>query len=1515
MSETTANQHQNHVENDSSKTTHWSDSIAIIGMSARFPQSQNVQEYWKHLLAGDILISDLSESDIRNAGVDEQTSSNKSYVHRGSFIHGADMLDAGLFNLSRREAEIIDPQQRILLECAWEALEDAGYTGEREHVGVFAGVGMNTYLLQLIANPAVVASAGGYQLMLANDKDFCATRIAYKLNLNGPAVNVQSACSTSLAAVHLACVSLLSRECDIALAGGASVSFPQGTGYPYMPGMILSPDGFCRPFDVEAKGTVPGGGAGLVVLKRLSQALADGDNIVAIIRGSAWNNDGAAKVGFTAPSVDGQATVLREALSAAGISPRQVGYVEAHGTATELGDPIEVAALTTVFTEDRFDAASCVLGAVKSNMGHADAAAGVAGLIKAALATRSGEIPGTPTYSNANPTLHLEKGPFFVSSTLRNWPKSGERWAGVSSFGIGGTNVHVVLSEAPASVEEHTLFGPSIFPVSARTPTALQSMRDGLAAHLESKPALSTAAVASTLQQGRRELACRRAFVATDTTGLIDALRKPEKTKTEPAPALSRDIVYLFPGQGQQFFGMAPRLYESDAIFRRVIDEGAALLNDNNFGIACIDLICGRETPIQARLHETDVAQPLLFLVEYALATRWRSLGVEPSALVGHSLGELTAATVAGVFSFADGLQLAAERGRLMAQTPAGIMLAAVLPPDRLSEFLEHDVWIAAENGPKMTVVSGPIAAVEALENRLKQANVASVRLASKNAFHTPLMSDAAKAFRQKVESVSLHPPQIPLLSNVTGDWIDPVEVQSGQYWGRQILSRVRFTQNLAALADRPRLLLEVGPGEALIGIAKQQLPKSVMVSSLGTEKRRSSDDITFLGAVARTWESGATIKWQMLCPQVKSKRVSLPSYPFERERFYVDTDTSTSQEAVPKTVTSKMSPEKPVKRNDITDWFYAASWKSTPSALLSTRERRHEVGGWLVLLDNQGLGRAVANRLNSATAQCITVSTASTFKQEENNFFIDPADPDHYGMLWEAIDRSGLHPEGLLNFWAIQGMPVEAYDSMMLLLQAARVGHQRFRYIEIITDSLESIGGEPIHDPMRAQVIGLLRMLPAEYSGIDCRSVDVHLAAADFDQTALEIVEELRIPGKAMNVAYRHGIRWLRNLIESPLPTSSASPFRENGVYLITGGTGGIGYSIAQHLLQNYGASLILTGRSRLPLQDKWEDWLAQHGQADETSRRILRMKELAQSGGRIAYFDADVTSVEDMSRVIRSAEIDFGSISGVIHAAGVAGSGTIAIQTLAESLKIRMPKVSGSVALVEALGGRQLDFLLLCSSISAWMPGFAQGAYAAANTFEDYFAMYCRSTLNIPAIAIGFDAWQEVGMAADMELPVGLESVKEERLRTAMTTAEGIEVARRVLSMWRAPHILTSTVDLNISLVGPHDSPVTAPQVTASSAPGEGDNPQLHAILAIWKDLLAIDSIEPTDNFFELGGHSLMGTMLLARLRDQFGVTLTLRTLFDAPTPLSLAECLRSHQEPEASPTATEDREEFAF
>jgi acyl transferase domain-containing protein/acyl carrier protein len=1519
---------QNAPQDQSAQFTgRWSDGIAIIGMAARFPRSQNVQEFWEHLLAGEILITEYSKDELRDAGVDEALLAGSSYVRRGSAIEHADYLDAEFFGLSRREAEITDPQHRVFLECAWQALENSGYTGDGERVGVFAGVGMSSYLLQLLGNPAVMASVGGYQLMLGNDKDFIATRVAFKLNLRGPAISVQTGCSTSLVAVHLACQSILNGECEMALAGGVSIAFPQGAGYPYIPGMILSPDGYCRPFDAEAQGTVPGCGAGIVVLKRLSQALADEDSIYAVIRGSAWNNDGAGKIGFTAPAAEGQAAVIRQAHAAAGITADRIGYVEAHGTATELGDPIEVAALTAVFRESNVQPQSCVLGAVKANMGHADVAAGVAGLIKATLALQSGVIPPTPNFRRANPFLDLEEGPFLVSPSLTPWPRQDDRWAGVSSFGIGGTNVHVVLSSAPQRPDYPSASFPRVFPISARTPAALAKAGEQLAHRLASGPPLAAEDVAATLQFGRRAFSHRRAVVAHDCAELAAMLRKPSKHREITTEELSRDVIFLLPGQGQQFIGMAGTLYRTDTAFRSVIDHGAAILR-SDYDLRPEEWIAGEEsTPaLKAQLADTAVAQPVLFLLECALAARWRSLGVEPSALLGHSLGELAAASIAGVFSFEDGLRLAAERGLLMARTPAGAMSAVMLPPEKLLGYMEQDVWLAAENGPGVSVASGLVEAIEYLERRLTADRVAFVRLASKNAFHTPLMADAAKAFSEKVDWVARHAPTLPWLSNVTGTWIEANEAQSAQYWGNQILSRVRFTQNLSALANRRKFLLEVGPGDALIGVARRQLPASIMAPSLGPESRRDSDKVVFLQAAARAWECGVPISWQALEPGHRKRRVALPTYPFERQRYWIDPPASVEEksiERVPARVRSSVSSVASVsfdtasnaKRADISSWFYAPSWQSTPPPSSALPHGGDPVDCWLVLRDSSGLGEALIKRLAQKQTTIIEVQAADEFTQSEKRFTVNPAQPGDYEKLWRGIAHLGLRPMGLLNLWTMRDSNLPAYECLLLLLQAARTQRQRFRQIDIVTDRLQSVFGEAIEKVERAGIFGLLHAIPLEYGGVHCRAIDVQLSADNVHQIAQQVLEEVQATGSNLTIAYRGESRWEQSWIPAPLREPASSPFTHRGVYLITGGIGGIGYSLARHLLQQYQARIVLSGRTALPPRSEWAAWIDEHASGEPVSRRILRMQQLERLGGEVRYVAADVTSFDEMANVFAGARKDFGRINGVLHAAGIPGGAMIASQDLAEALNTRRPKVQGSIVLAELSQGEPLDFFALCSSVSAVIPVVSQSAYAAANIFQNYFAKYCRDSYKLPAVAIGFDAWQEVGMAAEMVLPTGFEQLKKERMETAMTPEEGIEVIRRVLSGWRGAQILGTTVRLD-SLLAQASSQISIGERETPRLPSAaGSDEELAVVLEIWKDVLAADDIVPTDNFFELGGHSLMGTMIATRIRDRLGVELTLRALFNSPTPQALADLIRTSRVPAAIPETVGAREEFEF
>lgn len=1513
-------------------TARWPEGIAIVGMGARFPGAPSVDAFWEHLTAGTSLLSQATDEELGNAGVDPESAQALHFVRSGTRLEDAENFDAKFFGLTRREAEIMDPQQRIFLECAYEAMEHAGLTGDGARVGLFAGCGMNTYLMQLLGNPELMASAGGYQLMLGNDKDFLASRVAYKLNLRGPAVVIQTACSTSLAAVHLACQSLLSGECDSALAGGVSVMFPQVAGYDYIPGMILSPDGLCRPFDERAQGTVPGKGAGVVVLKRLSDATAAGDRIYAVIAGSAWNNDGSAKVGYTAPSVEGQARVIRAAQAAAGIHPDRVGYVEAHGTGTELGDPIEVAALVDVFGARSAGAAPCLLGSVKANMGHADVAAGVASLIKATLAVHHGVIPPTPHFNRANPALGIEESRFRVSASSARWPEGEtDRWAGVSSFGIGGTNVHLCLHSAPAGKAEFEAGaiggGPWIFPVSAKTPTALDARLRQLTEFVEAPSHLSLSSAAFTLQSGRRPYIHRRAVVAETSEELARMLRKPRGAGQRDSHTEHGKVAFLFPGQGLQYAGIAASLYSVDISFRAEVDKGLALL-PSEIAQEIQRVICShRAEAEELSAVPTDTAQPLLFLVEYTLAMRWIDIGVQPSLLLGHSLGELTAAAVAEVFSFEDGLKLAAARGRLMQQMAEGAMLAVSLPVEEASRYLSGDVWVAAENSPKLTIVSGTPSAVQKLQHRLSAAKVATVRLHTDRAFHSPHMAEASARFHAVVASVERRAPSIPWLSNVSGTWITPQEAISPEYWAEQMTSRIRFAENAALLANHGYFLLEVGPGDALASLVRHYDRSLASASSLGAANRPGDDLRSFVEAAARVWESGSSLRWERLPGRRgdRPRKIALPTYPFERERYWVERTHSIG-------TAGSQSPDVnvqrgPAKRNDVGSWFYLPTWQRTPAATQVLPSGSEAVTTWLILedtrledtrSDERSFGKLVRERLEQKGKSALLLPASRASRDDLESFW-----KEHNN---DAISGAKI---GLICCWTLRGVEIEVYAKLLLLLQTAQIGRVRFAQAEFLLDELMEVSGESVEDSQRAVAEGLVRILPAEFAGLPVRIIDPgplsfasHLGQATAAALDAVLSEVATVPVPGLIVAYRGHTRWQQVWQPIQLGSQAASKLRTGGTYVITGGIGGIGYLLARHLLGKYNAKVALMGRTVLPMREHWEDWLSEHGPSNPVSQRIQRAKELAHLGGEVLLLSADVADRAAMEKSWAAIEQRFGAVHGVIHAAGLHVGARIAAQRLEAMQEVLRPKVDGSQVLANLLAGRELDFLLFCSSIDAVVPLAGASAYAAANAFQDRYAIWCRQHLGVPAISVNFDAWQEVGMAAEMAASAEFEPAKAARLRLAMTPVEGIDVVERALA-WGEPRVLVSTVDFLSMLRRAIDHLESRPP---SAARGESDlnSPdaingadtlETRAVIDIWKELLGTERIDAADNFFELGGHSLLGTMVLARIREQFGAELSIRVIFEAPTPQALGERIRQSRpaEPGVEVAVSGEREEF--
>ena len=894
--------------------------IAIIGMAGRFPGADDVASFWQNLRAGVESISILTDEELAAAGLDLAVTRQPNYVRAAPVLADIELFDAAFFGYTPREAEIMDPQQRFFLECAWRALESAGYDPDRYRgaIGVYAGVSMSSYLINLYSNRALLRAASTFQITIGNDKDHLPTRVSYKLNLRGPSVTVQTTCSTSLVAVHLACQSLLSGECDMALAGGVSIKVPQKAGYLYQPDNINSPDGHCRPFDAKAQGTIRGSGVGVVVLKRLAEARADGDHVAAVVKGSALNNDGALKVGYTAPSVEGQAQVIAEALSIAGVEADSIGYVEAHGTATAIGDPIEVAALTKAFRATTRQKNFCALGSVKSNIGHLDAAAGVAGLIKTVLALQHKQLPPSLHFEQPNPKIDFASSPFYVNATLSEWAAAGTpRRAGVSSFGIGGTNAHAVLEEAPAPPAADASRPWQLLLLSAKTGAALDAATANLAAYLRQHPEAELADVAYTLQVGRRAFNHRRMLVCRD---LADALAALETTDAQPvltavqqtgAPA----IVFMFPGQGAQTVNMGLALYGQEATFRAEVDRCAEGLHAH-LGLDLRTVLYPQAAPsddTRRQLNQTWLTQPALFVVEYALARLWMSWGVRPAALVGHSIGEYVAACLAGVLSLEDALALVAARGRLMQQLPAGAMLAVQLGETELAARLGPQLSLAAVNAPGLCVASGPEAAIADLEQRLSAEGVAARRLQTSHAFHSAMMEPMLATFTAQVQRLRLSPPQIPYVSNVTGDWITPAEATDAHYWAKHLRQTVRFAAGLAELRKEANcVLLEVGPGQTLSTLAKRQAQQAgapAVVASLPRRQAGQADAEDLLRALGQLWLRGTAVDWAGFYAAERRRRVPLPTYPFERQRYWIGPEPFGAEQSPPKDAAPATTP------------------------------------------------------------------------------------------------------------------------------------------------------------------------------------------------------------------------------------------------------------------------------------------------------------------------------------------------------------------------------------------------------------------------------------------------------------------------------------------------------------------------------------------------------------------------------------------------------------------------------
>jgi acyl transferase domain-containing protein/acyl carrier protein len=1156
--------------------------IAVIGLSCRFPGAQNYHEYWQNLISGTETIRHFSDEELLTAGIEPDLLTHPDYVKAQGVLEDIKGFDAEFFGISPTEAEIIDPQHRLFLEQSWAALEDAGYDPDKfdGRIGVYGGSGLNSYLLRaMMENPQAVMDKGPYLVLAASDKDYMCTRVSYKMNLKGTSLSVSTACSTSLVAVDLACQSLLSYQNDMVLAGGVTLQVPHISGYLYEEGGTQSKDGHCRAFDANSNGLVGGSGVGLIVLKRLDDAIRNQDRILAVIKGSATNNDGALKAGYTSPSVEGQAEVIAEAQANADVHPETIQYIDAHGTATRLGDPIEVKALSKAFRTKTDKTEFCKIGSVKTNIGHLDSAAGIAGLIKTVLSLHHRQIPPSLHFERPNPEIDFENSPFIVNTALCDWIKQGDtpRRAGVSSFGIGGTNAHVIVEEAPIKKRaQKTTKHSFLLPLSAKNENALNQACDNLANYLKNNPDTNLNDVAFTLQQGRKTFDYRKGIVCHDIPSAVDGLQKTLNHRAQAAGPIQ--TVFMFPGQGSQYLEMGKGLYNDFPVFRHALDDCADILLPKTLW-DIRDFINGNAT---ADIKRTDIAQPLLFSIEYALAQLLKSFAITPNKMIGHSLGEYVCATLAGVFTLNDALELVAVRGQLMQKMEPGDMLAVALSPDEIIDDLGDKLALAAHNAPDRCVISGPAAEIATYAQELTARGVENTSLQTSHAFHSAAMEPMLDEFAKTISRLERHVPTLPFIANLTGQLITDEQAQSVDYWVDHLRHTVQFANGLQTLhAQDPALFIEVGPGTALSHFAKLTLHTSPL-STLRHIHDDKSDTHVFLEALATCWAMGCPVDWSnQIAPN--AQRIGLPTYPFQHKPYWI---APTNQ--------NQKSPHSPHVKN----WFYIPSWKrAVPLCTTSSND-----GLNLVFMDHTGIGAQIAQQ--SENTICIYAGT-NYRKLSARSYEIRPAEKNDYVALLNDLEYL---PDTIIHGWSLdinadqslEYMLDHGFYSLIYLIQALGLRTDELN-LHILCKNLNDVNGQEPLCAEQALILGPLRVIPVEHPHIQCKAIDL------CDDTSIsQIMAEINQPrpqyANGQIIALRGPHRWLSCFEQTLIDHNDTTHLRDGGTYLIAGGLNGIGLELARYLVQTHHANLALCGTTHIPDRADWDDYLQKQHTTSET-------------------------------------------------------------------------------------------------------------------------------------------------------------------------------------------------------------------------------------------------------------------------------------------------------------------------
>ncbi|WP_260856592.1 type I polyketide synthase [Bacillus pumilus] len=1489
--------------------------IAIVGMAGRFPGASSLEDFWQRLVNGEEMIHFFTEEELKKAGLDASVYQHPNFIGAKGRLQEIEGFDADFFNYSAREAELMDPQFRLLHECAWEALEDAGCDPDRMagKIGVYTGTSPNHEWLTRFAHQ--MEATEQFSAMLLNDREFFSTQLSYKLNLHGPSVTMQTACSTSLVNIGMACQALLNEECDAALAGGVTVSSPENIGYIYQDGMIQSKDGHCRPFDQEASGTIFGDGAGIVLLKRYEDAVRDGNPIHAVIKGVGVNNDGSRKAGFTAPSVEGQAEVLKETYEKSGIDPASIGYVEAHGTGTKMGDPIEVSALSQVFKGT--DPLTIPIGSVKSNVGHLNSAAGIAGLFKAILALQHKTIPPTIHYESPNQEIPFKDTPFFVNQKALYWKEADSpRRAGVSSFGIGGTNAHMIIEEGLQTKKKPASNQKQLLVLSAKTDTALAEMTERLKQYVIQHPQVPLEDIAYTLRYGRKQFPYRKAIVLASA----DEWMQQKQLETSVFRSKKwRKATFMFSGQGAQYAGMMRGLYETEPVFKWEVDRCFKYVMETEQVDLKGIVFCEDET--NEDITKTSNAQPLLFIFEYALAKLLQHSGVEPESMIGHSIGEYVAACLSGVFSLESALTLVMARGRLMQDMEKGAMLSVQLPEAELVSMIDESLSVAAVNAKDLCVVSGREEHIATFEKKLQDKGIITRHLHTSHAFHSYMMEPMLEAFQQIVEKIELHEPAIPFVSNVTGTWATSEDVMTASYWTNHLRGTVRFHEGLSQLlSDEVRALIEVGPGNSLTALAKRHENKESQhdVLNMVRHTREQADDHAyFLKRIGELWAGGYEVKAQQHSTQEERQLVSLPTYPFERKRYWIEAG---------KPASPQLSAPKETKKKEMEEWFYLPSWEQQP--LKPVFEEETEEQTWLIFREQDAFHELFTHSFKQKGIKVISVTKGEAYQEQDESFTVNPAEGEHYRNMLDSLSNRGINIQRILHLWeaakedensnrqaAFQAHIEKGYYSLIFLSQAV-AAQKNIRECRLftITSGIQPVTGNETICAEKSAMLGPCKVISQEYHHIKCWNIDVEDVPEVMswkEQVLVDlIVQEIMQPGKDQLVAYRHRKRWVQSYKHLPLQKEDGLPkmIRPNGVYLITGGLGGIGFVLSKMLAKEGNVHLYLTGRTALPPRNEWASYV-QQANADEAQRkRIEKVLELERLGATVEAVQANAGNLDQMKHVFDAIRKKHGGVHGVFHAAGLPGSTSFrAIKdipsTLAQGEDQFQSKVKGLDVLEQLLEKEQADFCLLFSSISALLGGLGFSAYSAANLYMDAFAARLNQHSQTPWMCVNWDAWNFWG---ELESTIG-ESINE----LAILPEEGAELFQYVLSSRQNRHMLVSTGNLDeridqwLSLESKAAESEDSYEVSKHERP-ELANPYVaprneteKAICQVWQDFMGMEQVGIHDNFFDLGASSLDIVQVTNRLNQALQTNEAVVTLFTYPSVAELAKYIQPSED----------------